>query len=239
MLYFSPMKNLYGIILAIGMFSFGCADDAVCGNGKVESGEQCDDSNKNPGDGCTDRCVIETGYSCATGTECDPVCGDSRLVSAEVCDPTTSPGFSQYCSADCMSATGRCGDGVLQDIPEECDDGDSDANDGCANSCAASFGFECENNSCDASTVTPTKTLSSLTSQERTDLCTWFIGVLGGAGHWSYCGATNYQANSVSGCASNIVNAGPNCTVAQMERWVASMNSACGVYESPDATVCP
>jgi len=38
----------------------------VCGNGIVETGEQCDDVNGTPasGDGCSDTCEIEFGYEC-------------------------------------------------------------------------------------------------------------------------------------------------------------------------------
>ncbi|WP_021781171.1 PQQ-dependent sugar dehydrogenase [Myxococcus hansupus] len=35
--------------------------DPVCGNGMVESGEQCDDGNTQSGDGCDETCQIETG----------------------------------------------------------------------------------------------------------------------------------------------------------------------------------
>ena len=29
-----------------------------CGNGEIEADETCDDGNKEPGDGCTDGCVL-------------------------------------------------------------------------------------------------------------------------------------------------------------------------------------
>ena len=32
----------------------------VCGNNKIEGNEQCDDGNKNNGDGCSSLCMIET-----------------------------------------------------------------------------------------------------------------------------------------------------------------------------------
>jgi cysteine-rich repeat protein len=40
---------------------------SVCGNGVVESGEQCDDNNGLGGDGCSALCTIETGWSCDSG----------------------------------------------------------------------------------------------------------------------------------------------------------------------------
>ncbi len=37
---------------------------SVCGNGLVEAGEQCDDGNRNDGDGCNAVCVMEETTSC-------------------------------------------------------------------------------------------------------------------------------------------------------------------------------
>ena len=50
----------------------------TCGNGAVESGEQCDDNNTAPADGCSAACVIEPGAICSGtpsvchGPEADP-----------------------------------------------------------------------------------------------------------------------------------------------------------------------
>ncbi len=38
---------------------------SVCGNGDIESGETCDDGNKNNGDGCSSTCAVESGFSCS------------------------------------------------------------------------------------------------------------------------------------------------------------------------------
>ena len=48
----------------------------VCGNGIVEQGEECDDSNTLPGDGCSPTCTIEEGE-----------CGDGTVDPPEQCDP--------------------------------------------------------------------------------------------------------------------------------------------------------
>ena len=45
-----------------------------CGNGTREGGEQCDDNNTAPGDGCSPSCRFE------------PVCGNRRLEDTEQCD---------------------------------------------------------------------------------------------------------------------------------------------------------
>jgi|GEM_PF-4553896 len=37
---------------------------SVCGNGAIETGETCDDSNAASGDGCSDICAVESGWNC-------------------------------------------------------------------------------------------------------------------------------------------------------------------------------
>ncbi|MCR9164713.1 MAG: hypothetical protein ACE37F_33955 [Nannocystaceae bacterium] len=60
-------------------------DDAVCGNGRQEPGEECDDGNTNERDGCSTRC---TSASCEdgerNGDETDVDCGGSCLSPCEV-----------------------------------------------------------------------------------------------------------------------------------------------------------
>ena len=41
----------------------------VCGNGVVEAGEQCDDSDFQDGDGCSWDCKVEYGYTCTIGAQ--------------------------------------------------------------------------------------------------------------------------------------------------------------------------
>jgi len=49
----------------------------TCGNGILEGSEGCDDGNTTPGDGCTEACKLESGWSClAPGVRCQPTCGD-------------------------------------------------------------------------------------------------------------------------------------------------------------------
>jgi cysteine-rich repeat protein len=42
------------VCVSLGLVAAGCG--AVCGNGKVEDGEQCDDGNTADGDGCSSTC---------------------------------------------------------------------------------------------------------------------------------------------------------------------------------------
>ncbi len=50
----------------------------MCGNGSIETGEQCDDGNTRAGDGCSPTCQVETGFSCATVATTDTIpCGQT------------------------------------------------------------------------------------------------------------------------------------------------------------------
>ncbi len=99
-------------------------DDPVCGNGDVESGEQCDDGNTDDGDGCDSDCQDEP----------DPECGDGNVDDGEQCDDgNTEDGDG--CDANCQDEPEpECGDGNLDD-GEECDDGNLDDGDGCDANC--------------------------------------------------------------------------------------------------------
>lgn len=68
----------------------------LCSNGLVDEdfGEQCDDINKDDGDGCSNICEVELGYTC-TGepSVCvlsDQVCNNGVVEGTEVCDPSGS-----------------------------------------------------------------------------------------------------------------------------------------------------
>lgn len=96
---------------------------AVCGNGIVEVGEDCDDGNTLFGDGCSSQCLNEgseaceqqcsvSGIACTRANDCDPTIG-------ETCD---------------IIGFGCCGDGTV-DVGEECDDGNLIDGDGCSTMC--------------------------------------------------------------------------------------------------------
>jgi len=129
----------------------GCSSDCqleLCGNGIRNSGEACDDGNKNNSDDCVVKSKTECFIaSCGDGflhdeehgtEECDTlgdseecnsdctlsVCGDGKVnrVDGEKCDDEFE---SADCNADCTLA--RCGDGKTNaEAGEECDtSGDS------------------------------------------------------------------------------------------------------------------
>ena len=80
----------------------------VCGNGMVESGEQCDDLNL-PTATCDASCMIIGG----------PICGNGVVESGEQCDNLNLP--TATCDTSCMTiAAPICGNGVVES-GEQCD----------------------------------------------------------------------------------------------------------------------
>jgi fibro-slime domain-containing protein len=146
-----------------------CAPSSVCGDKKISGGEDCDDGNSVPGDGCSGVCRIEPGYTCPTvGTPCDYTvtteCGNGKVEGNEVCDDHNAQS-GDGCSSDCLAVEpgfacstpgqactaiqggGYCGDGVVES-GEQCDDGDkpdagSANGDGCSSTCQIEVGFTC------------------------------------------------------------------------------------------------
>lgn len=125
------------------------SDNAVCGNGTVETGEQCDQGEANSETGqCTPDCLIAVcgdGYVRTDYEDCDDanqnendyclndcsdnVCGDGIInEGVEACDDANDDETDE-CRSDCT--LGTCGDGQVQD-GEQCDDGNEDDTDACA-----------------------------------------------------------------------------------------------------------
>ena len=109
-------------------------EEGVCGDGKVNQGEACDDGNDDDQDGCTNQCE-------------DARCGDGILrldldpsqAGGEACDDGNDNDNDQ-CTNQCQIAI--CGDGILrEDLDprdegyEECDDGNNALGDGCNAQC--------------------------------------------------------------------------------------------------------
>jgi MYXO-CTERM domain-containing protein len=79
------------------------AQPLTCGNGRLETLEQCDDGNLGSGDGCSALCQVEPGYNCAGGTSCAPVCGDGIRTPSEQCDDgdlTNNDGCTSACTVE-------------------------------------------------------------------------------------------------------------------------------------------
>lgn len=116
----------------------------VCGNGLLEEGEECDDHDLAPGDGCDGSCLLENGWTCpVAGLPCEATeCGDSIVAGFEACDDGNDQN-GDGCNASCVLEDGyqcdvpgspcvetTCGDTVVEGT-EECDDGNNDLGDGC------------------------------------------------------------------------------------------------------------
>lgn len=103
----------------------------VCGNHIIESPEQCDDGNRDNGDGCSSICTWE--YVCGNGIKEKP----------EQCDEGPPAGAGPNCAAGCKKKVAPlpppvCGDGVRQGIefsPGHCEDGNLVNGDGCSSTC--------------------------------------------------------------------------------------------------------
>ncbi|MEK7218403.1 MAG: DUF4215 domain-containing protein, partial [Patescibacteria group bacterium] len=94
-----------------------------CGNGKPDPGEQCDDRNRRVGDGCSERCTLEEGWTCGgTPSACTVKCGDGTVTGGERCDDgnrRSGDGCTSRCAVEtgwsCDGAPSRCtADGVVQ-----------------------------------------------------------------------------------------------------------------------------
>ena len=133
----------------------------VCGDGRIGTGEECDDGNTRDFDGCSADCLLERG-ACGDGIvqqllgeQCEPqthdlalpygcsslcrfvssLCGNSVVDEGEQCDqgPANSATQNSYCRPDCGLA--RCGDSIVDTASETCDDGNRLNGDGCSNVC--------------------------------------------------------------------------------------------------------
>lgn len=86
----------------------------VCGDGTIDSGEECDDGNTTDDDGCDALCSLEICGNGVIQEHLGESCDDGNTVDGDGCD------------ADCSLEI--CGNGVLQEhLGEECDDGGNSA----------------------------------------------------------------------------------------------------------------
>ena len=111
---------LFTLCLSLGQCAIktGANNTEHCGNGLIEAnyGEECDDLNLIPGDGCGVQCQVERGYECPRNTE----------------------------PSECSLVIGgpTCGNGKKSNS-EECDDANRNSGDGCTENCFLEPGFYC------------------------------------------------------------------------------------------------
>lgn len=124
-----------------------------CGDGIISNGEQCDDGNRNAGDGCSAECKIEAGYYCVMpGEACSMFkCGNGVMDMGEACDDgnrNDGDGCSSYCQPEngyvCPDFGKPC-EKVSCDskVGKGCDDGNREDGDGCASNCQVEPGWIC------------------------------------------------------------------------------------------------
>lgn len=123
----------------------------ACGNGLREwniplNAEECDDGNREDGDGCDSFCRVEPGHTCIN---------------------STLGGFD-----DCCADLVLCGDGIQQ-ICEQCDDGNLIRYDGCSDTCRSEALSRCESScsgpACSVGTSGKDKCPEHVVGQARSD----------------------------------------------------------------------
>ncbi|MEM7151759.1 MAG: DUF4215 domain-containing protein [Myxococcota bacterium] len=130
-------------------------DAAGCGDGTVDTGEECDDGGTAAGDGCSDACVVETGYVCdGEPSVCEIDCGDGIILGDEACDDANDvdgdgctacvvDGGAECTGEPSVCVSPDCGNGVLNP-GEGCDDANSESGDGCTEACSVEMYYRCE-----------------------------------------------------------------------------------------------
>ncbi len=123
----------------------------VCGNTRVEDGEDCDDGNTSQTDDCLNDCVAATcgdGFTHAGQETCDDGNTDDTDACLSTCEPATcgdgfvyaaaegcdGAGETADCDGDCTTAI--CGDGYVNTAAGEiCDDANIRWGDTCSPTC--------------------------------------------------------------------------------------------------------
>jgi cysteine-rich repeat protein len=208
---------------------------AGCGNGTLDPGEECDDNNRVAGDGCEANCL----FSCHVDADCsdgNPCNGTETCGSNHVC-ATTAPladgtlcGGGKICRGK-LCALASCGDRIVE-APEECDDGNVVAGDGCENDCnfTCSLDRQCDdldpcdgtetcasNHACAGGAPPPSGTLCDADANAATrDLCT------DGTCHRSVCGDGFTDAFNGEQCddhnLANMDGCNATCRIEQTQR---------------------
>ncbi|CAD8104762.1 unnamed protein product [Paramecium sonneborni] len=161
----------------------------ICGDLLIVEGEDCDDGNNNPFDGChnckfscnfaCDICLNGKCYQCKSGYEvhnndCRSVCLENTITLLQQCNEEKKNCINcQYeCSTNCLdccfgscvqcneklgwyiqidgTCNSICGDGIVANLAEMCDDGNANPFDGC-HQCQFScdqFCHTCHNSLC-------------------------------------------------------------------------------------------
>lgn len=91
----------------------------TCGNGVIESGEQCEDTPPNTinGDGCSSTCQTETPITCGNGNiDAGEQCDGTNL-GEETCQNLGFTGGTLSCASNCARNTAQCIGGAVTGPP--------------------------------------------------------------------------------------------------------------------------
>ena len=121
-----------------------CETVSGCGDGYMLGTEACDDGNIINGDGCSNTCTIEAGWTCLyngfPGSVCQKcgngiaeypeTCDDSNVHCNSTCDGSALGWYCYISNTQSTICNSYCGDGILTSN-ENCDDKNKDNGDGC------------------------------------------------------------------------------------------------------------
>jgi len=132
---------------------------SVCGNGRTEPGEQCDDGNRIDCDGCESNCMLT---ACGNGIVCPPEqCDDGNTQNGDCCsatcqfEPVNSPcNDGLFCNGADTCAGGSCSLHAGNPCAggAECNTTCNEAGKNCftpVNTCCTDDGDACTNDICD------------------------------------------------------------------------------------------
>ena len=176
---FIPERQRFAqVFVTFGPFSTTCGNISVCGNGALETGEQCDDGNLLDGDHCSSTCVVEA------------FCGNGAVDAGETC--STCPGDAGACPVARRGGGGGGGGYIpprvnttttlnetADEEPEE-PESDSDSNGGNSESVTTLSGDE-QTDVSSEDTSSQDEQVADTTTQESNFLTG---AVVGGNGGW-------------------------------------------------------
>ena len=175
---------------------------AVCGDGRVDGGEICDDGNSTDNDSCSNTCVPAR-------------CGDGAVQGSEACDDGNSVN-TDSCTNVCAAAA--CGDGFVQGS-EACDAGASNGTGTCSATCTCATGYHLEGGVCTSDT-------RSCAIANGTGSQTWDGSAYGTCAATS-CGAGYHL--TAGACDADVIACGtlPSNTTAGTQTWDGSTYGTC------------
>ena len=200
-------------VMETGTGSGGTGEPVVCGDGVVSEGEECDDGNIKPDDGCSQSCmnelscgngVMENGEECDDGEKNGPnqaclgtcqnnICGDGDQGPEEECDLGGDNSDMGFCTSECVLPV--CGDN-LTNGDESCDDGMKNGN---------VPGF-CSD---DCKDIVPAGMLKIQVLENMSGNFKNFVGIAGGDKACAMKFGLGYKVMAVDGVA-RVASLGPN-----------------------------